>query len=49
MSAALWGTVAGALCGGKVTDRFGRKRTLFDVGVLYLVSAVWSAFAAGPA
>ena len=48
MSAALWGTVAGALCGGKVTDRFGRKRTLFGVGVLYLVSAVWSAFAAGP-
>ncbi len=48
MSAALWGTVAGALCGGKVTDRFGRKRTLFDVGVLYLVSAVWSAAASGP-
>ena len=48
MSAALWGTVAGALCGGRVTDRFGRKRTLFGVGVLYLVSAVWSAFATGP-
>ena len=48
MSAALWGTVAGALCGGKVTDRFGRKRTLLGVGVLYLVSAAWSAFAAGP-
>ena len=48
MSAALWGTVAGALCGGKVTDRFGRKWTLFGVGVLYLVSAVWSAAASGP-
>ena len=48
MSAALWGTVAGALCGGKVTDRLGRKRTLFGVGVLYLVSAVWSAVATGP-
>ena len=48
MSAALWGTVAGALGGGKVTDRFGRKRTLFGVGVLYLVSAVWSAAASGP-
>ena len=48
MSAALWGTVAGALGGGKVADRFGRKNTLFGVGVLYLVSAVWSAFAGGP-
>ena len=48
MSAALWGTVLGALAGGTVTDRLGRKPTLFGVGVLYLVSAVWSAFAAGP-
>lgn len=48
MSAALWGTVAGALCGGKVTDRFGRKWTLFGMGVLYLISAVWSAVASGP-
>ena len=48
MSSALWGTVIGALCGGKVCDRIGRKRTLFGVGMLYLVSAVWSAFALGP-
>ena len=48
MSSALWGTVIGALCGGKVCDRIGRKRALFWVGVLYLVSAVWSAFAIGP-
>lgn len=48
MSAALWGTVAGALFGGKVADRYGRKPTLFGVGVLYLVSAVWSAFAGSP-
>ena len=48
MSAALWGTVAGALGGGKVADRFGRKNTLLGVGVLYLVSAVWSALAGGP-
>jgi len=45
MSSALWGTVLGALCGGKVTDRFGRKPTLFGVGALYLVSALWSALA----
>ena len=47
-SSALWGTVIGAVCGGKVCDRIGRKPTLFWVGVLYLVSAVWSAFAFGP-
>ena len=48
MSAALVGTMLGALWGGGVTDRLGRKRTLMGVGVLYLVSAVWSAFASGP-
>ena len=48
MSSALWGTVIGAVCGGKVCDRIGRKPTLFWVGVFYFVSAVWSALAAGP-
>ena len=48
MSSALWGTVIGAAFGGKVCDRIGRKPTLFWVGVLYLSSAVWSAFAFGP-
>ena len=48
MSSALWGTVIGAVCGGKVCDRLGRKPTLFWVGVFYLVSAVWSALAFGP-
>ena len=48
MSSALWGTVIGALSGGRICDRLGRKPTLFWVGVLYLLSAVWSAFAGGP-
>ena len=48
VSAALWGTVIGSIAGGKVSDRFGRKKTLLGVGVLFFVSAVWSAFAAGP-
>ena len=48
VSAALWGTVLGSIAGGKVSDRFGRKNTLFGVGILFFVSAVWSAFAAGP-
>lgn len=29
MSSALWGTVIGALSGGRICDRFGRKPTLF--------------------
>src|SRR3954463_15029215 len=45
MASTLYGTVVGALLGGWPTDRFGRKRTLLAVGILYLVSAIWSAFA----
>ena len=40
MSSALWGTVLGSLVGGWPADRFGRKKTLLGVGVLYFVSAV---------
>ena len=45
MSAALWGTVLGALAGGVPTDRLGRRGTLLWIGILYFVSAVWSALA----
>jgi MFS family permease len=45
MSMALWGTVLGSLVGGWPTDRFGRKTTLLWIGILYLVSAIWSALA----
>jgi SP family arabinose:H+ symporter-like MFS transporter len=48
MSAALWGTVLGALLGGWPTERLGRRPTLISVGVLYFVSAVWSGLAADP-
>ena len=48
MSSALWGTVLGAMGGGRATDILGRKPALFWVGVLYFVSAVWSALAVGP-
>ena len=47
MGAALYGTVLGALLGGWPTDRFGRRATLIWVGVLYVVSAVWSGLATG--
>ena len=45
MSAALWGTVAGSLLGGWPTEKFGRRKTLLSIGVLYFVSAVGSAIA----
>lgn len=44
-ASALYGTVVGALLGGWPTDRFGRKLTLLGIGVLYIVSAVWSSLA----
>ena len=48
MSMALWGTVLGALLGGIPCDKFGRKKTLFWIGVLYLISALGSAIAPDP-
>lgn len=45
MSMALWGTVLGSLVGAWPTDRFGRKPTLLWIGILYLVSAIWSGLA----
>lgn len=48
LSAALWGTVVGSLGGAVPTDRFGRKRTLIWIGVLYFVSATWSGLATDP-
>lgn len=42
---ALYGTVIGAMLGGIPSDRLGRKKTLFWIGVLYLVSALGSALA----
>ncbi len=48
ISAALWGTVLGSLVGGFFTERYGRRSSLFWVGVLYFVSAVWSGLASGP-
>ncbi len=45
MSMALWGTVLGSLFGGIPTDKLGRKKTLFWIGVLYFISALGSALA----
>ncbi|MGB2290059.1 MAG: sugar porter family MFS transporter, partial [Schleiferiaceae bacterium] len=48
MSMALWGTVLGSLAGGIPTKKYGRKKTLIWVGVLYLVSALGSGLATDP-
>jgi len=45
VSIALIGTVVGAMCGGWPTDQFGRKKTLFWIAVIFLVSAVGSSLA----
>ena len=45
MSAALWGTVLGALVGGWPTERFGRRKTQLSIGLLYFISALGSGLA----
>ena len=45
ISIALWGTVLGAMIGGIPTEKLGRRKTLLGIGVLYLLSAIGSAFA----
>ncbi|TDE03144.1 sugar porter family MFS transporter [Flavobacterium hiemivividum] len=48
MGMALWGTVLGAIFGGIPTNKIGRKNTLLWIGILFLVSAIGSAFANDP-
>jgi SP family arabinose:H+ symporter-like MFS transporter len=44
-SSALFGCIAGAVLSGVLADRFGRKRLLILSGLLFTVSAVWTALA----
>lgn len=48
MGMALWGTVIGAIFGGIPTNKIGRKKTLLFIGILFLFSAIGSAFANNP-
>lgn len=48
MASALWGTVIGAIFGSIPTDKWGRKKTLIVIGLLFLVSSVGSAMAQSP-
>ncbi|MGM9506571.1 sugar porter family MFS transporter [Larkinella sp. GY13] len=45
VSMALIGTVIGAMSGGIPADRLGRKKTLFWIAILYLVSSIGTALA----
>ncbi len=48
MSMALWGTVVGAVFGGIPTQKYGRKKVLFWIGILFSISALGSALAQDP-
>jgi len=48
MSMALWGTLVGSMLGGIPTEKFGRKKVLFWIGILFALSAVGSALAQDP-
>lgn len=48
MSMALWGTVVGAISGGIPTQKYGRKKVLVWIGILFSLSALGTAFAPNP-
>ena len=48
MSMALWGTVVGAIFGGMPTQKYGRKKVLIWIGILFMLSALGTALAQDP-
>ncbi len=48
MSMALWGTLFGSIFGGIPTEKYGRKKVLFWIGILFALSAIGSALAQEP-
>jgi len=48
MSMALWGTLVGSIFGGIPTEKYGRKKVLFWIGILFALSAFGSALAQDP-
>ena len=45
IASALYGTIIGALFGGIPAEKYGRKKVLIGIGILFMVSAVGSALA----
>jgi sugar porter (SP) family MFS transporter len=48
MSMALWGTVIGAVFAGAPTEKYGRKKVLIWLGIMFIASAIGSALAQDP-
>jgi len=48
MSMALWGTVIGAVFSSKPIDRFGRKKVLIWIGLMFTISSLVTAIAPDP-
>ncbi len=48
MSTALWGTVVGAIFGSIPTNKYGRKKTLIFIGLLFFISAIGTAMVSDP-
>ena len=47
VSAVLLGAGLGALFGGRLADRLGRRAVLIGVGILFIIGAVWTALSPG--
>lgn len=43
-SSAIWGCIPGALMAGFLGDKLGRKKSLLITAILYILSALWSAY-----
>lgn len=43
VSAAIIGSILGALCGGTVSERIGRRKSMIFAALLFLASSVWCA------
>ncbi len=48
-TAGLIGAIIGALIGGNITDRLGRRKVLMGSGVVFAVGALWSGLSGSPA
>ncbi len=48
MSMALWGTVLGSIFAGAPTEKYGRKKVLIWLGIMFIASAIGSALAQDP-
>ena len=48
-TAGLIGAIIGALIGGNITDKLGRRKVLMGSGVVFAIGALWSGLSSSPA